>query len=180
MKARSLLAVSVAALALAMTGPAAASANRGATASAVRGVTVSDTVSDTERRTRALVAAFEHEDVAAVSAMLRDDSTFAIPLSFTGRKEDAARFTGRAEVLGYVKSAFATMGRIDFVDVKVSVIAGGKTSFVEAEGDFTTADGRPYRNVYVYRFDWRGGRMANGLEYANPITFCNTFSAPGC
>ncbi|TMR10215.1 hypothetical protein ETD86_40550 [Nonomuraea turkmeniaca] len=135
----------------------------------------------TERRTAAILNAFEREDLAAVSALLDPNATLTIPLSFTGRKEDAARFTGKEQVLGYVKNALAAFGRIDFVNVNVTVSEEGNTSFVQADGDFTTADGRSYRNVYVYAFEWRNGRMVRGAEYANPVTFCATFPAtPGC
>jgi ketosteroid isomerase-like protein len=80
--------------------------------------------------------------------------------------------------MGYFGTVFAGMGRIEFTDVRVSVAAGGRTSFVQADGDFTTADGRPYRNVYVLRFDWRGGRIVGGEEYSNPVTFSESFGRP--
>lgn len=44
----------------------------------------------------------------------------------------------------------------------------------------TTADGGPYQNVYVFRIDWQGGRAIAIEEYANPRTFCQTFSNPQC
>ncbi|WP_460523375.1 nuclear transport factor 2 family protein [Flindersiella endophytica] len=47
---------------------------------------------------------------------------------------------------------------------------GSASTFVQTNGDFQTRDGRPYRNVYVFRFDWRGGRMKAWEEYANPVT----------
>ncbi|GAA5074372.1 hypothetical protein GCM10023259_076070 [Thermocatellispora tengchongensis] len=134
----------------------------------------------TERRTQALISAFERKDFEAVSAMFTADSVFTIPLALNGKREDAARFTGKDEVMGYVRNAFSMMGKIDFVNVRVSVTGNGKESFVQADGELTTADGRPYRNVYVYHFQWRDGRVTKAAEYANPITFCDTFGAPGC
>ncbi|MDX3107530.1 nuclear transport factor 2 family protein [Nonomuraea angiospora] len=166
MRTRNILALAIALFALAASFPASASA--------------SSRAQDTEQRTKALILAFERKDLQAVSALFDADATLTLPLSFTGRREDAAHFTGKTEALAYVKNAFTIMGRIDFVNVKVSVSADGKESFVQANGDFTTADGRPYQNVYVYHFEWRGGRVVKGLEYGNPVTFCNTFGAPGC
>lgn len=58
--------------------------------------------------------------------------------------------------------------------------ADGTTSISEAKGDFVTADGRPYRNVYVFRLDWHHGRVTAGVEYANPATICATFALPDC
>jgi ketosteroid isomerase-like protein len=169
-----MLAAVTAALAFAATTSAASASGP------VRGSGDGSSAHDIEGRTRAFISAIERKDLAAVSALLDSDSTLTLPLSFSGRHEDAARFTGQVEVLEYVKSAFTIMGRIDFVNVRVSVTADGKSSFVQADGNFTTADGRPYANVYVYHFEWRDGRMVKGAEYANPVTFCDTFGAPGC
>lgn len=168
-----MLAAITVALALATTDAASASGS-------VRGSGHGSGTHGTEGRTRAFLSAIERKDLAAVSALLDSDSTLTLPLSFSGRQEDAARFTGKTEVLEYVRNAFTIMGRIDFVNVKVSVTADGKASFVQADGNFTTADGRPYNNVYIYHFEWRDGRMVKGAEYANPVTFCDTFGAPGC
>ena len=136
----------------------------------------------TEQRTRAFLRAFEGEDLRAVAAMLSPEVTLTMPITFSGAQEPDTVFVGREQVLGYFESVFATMRRIDFVDVRVSIVTGGRTSFVEAKGDLSSVDGRPYRNVYVFRFDWLpDGRIAGGAEYANPITYCQTFpESPAC
>lgn len=134
----------------------------------------------TAGRTHALLDALEREDLPAVAAMTDQRVTLTVPLSFSGAQEPAGRFVGREQVLGYVDSVFTNMATIDFVDVRVSVTAGGKTSFVQANGQFTAADGRPYPNVYVFRYDWSGGRVTRIEEYANPVTFCKTFGHPDC
>jgi ketosteroid isomerase-like protein len=67
------------------------------------------------------------------------------------------------------------------VDLRVSSTADGRSSFVQFDGDFRTADGRPYRNVYIWRLDWHRGQLTTLEEYANPITYCQTFpGTPGC
>jgi hypothetical protein len=49
-------------------------------------------------------------------------------------------------------------------------------SFVEADGDFTAADGRPYPNVYVFRLEWTpDGRILRADDYYNPVTVCKNF-----
>lgn len=122
----------------------------------------------TEARTRALLAALEREDLPAVDAMIDPQVALTIPLSFSGAQEPAGVFDGKQQVLGYARGVFSNMGTIDFTDVRISVTDAGKTSFVQANGNFVTADGRPYRNVYVYRFDWNDGRIVRVEEYANP------------
>lgn len=134
----------------------------------------------TEAQTRALLAAFERKDIDAISARIDRNATLTIPLSFTGAPEPAGHFANKAEILGYVDGVMANFQRIEFTDLRVSVTDNGRTSFAQANGDFLTADGRSYRNVYIYRFDWKNGRMVRTEEYANPITLCNTFEHLNC
>jgi ketosteroid isomerase-like protein len=62
-----------------------------------------------------------------------------------------------------------------FIDRRITASASRATTFVQARGDFVTADGRPYQNVYVFRFDWRNGKIMSWEEYANPMTIIRTF-----
>lgn len=134
----------------------------------------------TAARTHAFLAALERKDLRTVAAMTGERATLTVSLSFSGAQEPAGRFTGKDEVLGYVRGVFTTMAVVDFTDERVSVTGDGRTSFVQANGRFTAADGRPYHNVYVFRYDWRDGRIAGVEEYANPVTFCTTFGHPDC
>jgi ketosteroid isomerase-like protein len=134
----------------------------------------------TAARTHAFLAALEREDIAAVQALIDPGATLTHAMALSGDRDDAARFEGRDQVLGYIRGVFAIMGRVDFTGVRVTVSGDGRTSFAQAEGDFLTADGRPYENVYLFRFDWRNGRVLSTTEYANPVTFCETFDSPDC
>jgi ketosteroid isomerase-like protein len=62
-----------------------------------------------------------------------------------------------------------------FIDRRITAAADRATTFVQARGDFVTADGRPYQNVYVFRFDWSDGKIVSWEEYANPITIIRAF-----
>ncbi|MEX5632485.1 nuclear transport factor 2 family protein [Parafrankia sp. FMc2] len=132
----------------------------------------------TAAATRGFLDAFERRDLDTITNLLTDQVTLVQPMSFTGAPEPAIRFSGRDEVIGYFRQVFAAMGRISFVDERITVGAGGDTVFVQANGDFTGADGGPYRNVYLFRFDWRDGRLVSGEEYANPIIFARRFNFP--
>ncbi|MFC7101106.1 nuclear transport factor 2 family protein [Nonomuraea rubra] len=126
------------------------------------------------------MAAFERKDLKAISARIDEKATFTIPLSFSGGPEPADHFVGKKQILGYVTNVLTNFQKIRFTDMRISVTEHGNTSFVQANGDFTTADNRSYRNVYVYRFDWKNGRMVHTDEYANPVTLCNTFTNLAC
>ena len=134
----------------------------------------------TLRSTHALLAALEEKDLQAISALTDQRASLTNTLPLSGIREEAVTFEGKEQILGYIQQVFTMMGDIAFSDVQVTVSADGRTSFVQANGDFTTADGRPYRNVYMFRYDWRDGRMVKALEYANPVTFCKTFGLPDC
>ncbi|RIQ34867.1 nuclear transport factor 2 family protein [Jiangella rhizosphaerae] len=133
----------------------------------------------TERRTNRFLAAFEREDAGAVRALLDPGVTFVNRMPLSGDRDDAVVLAGREAVMGYFQQV-AQMGTIDFVGPDVTVAAGGGTSFAEADGDFVSADGRPYENVYAFRFDWRDGRIVAGTEYASPLTFGQTFPIEAC
>ena len=137
--------------------------------------------SPTEKRTLAFLDAIEREDLAAAAGFPHPDMVLTHPFSLSGNQEPDAVFTGRDQVLDYLRGLFAGMSRIAFDDIRVSVTEGGTVSFVETRGDFTTADGRPYRNVYVLRLEWTpGGRLLRADEYYNPVIACQTFDNPAC
>lgn len=72
-------------------------------------------------------------------------------------------------------SISALMKSARFIDRRITASADAGTTFVQARGDFVTTDGRPYQNVYVFRFDWRDGKIVSWEEYANPLTIIGTF-----
>lgn len=121
----------------------------------------------------------EQKDTEAVAAALHPQVTLTHPLALSGKRDDAARWQGREQVLGYIGQAFRMIERIRFTNRRVSITADG-TAFIQADGEMATADGRPYQNVYIFRIDWHGGRAIAIEEYANPLTFCQTFNNPLC
>jgi ketosteroid isomerase-like protein len=116
----------------------------------------------------------EAGDRAGVADMLDDHIVWSARMS-AGPADDNAPARGREEF----GSRLGAIGRLvksaRFVDRRITASADEPTTFVQANGDFVTADGRPYRNVYVFRFDWRDGKIASWEEYANPITIIRTF-----
>ena len=133
------------------------------------------TQADAVGQTRALLSALEGKDLPTIADLLDRQATLTLPLSFSGAPEPAVHFTGKDQVLGYLTGVFTTMGSIHFTDLRLSVTADGGTTFVQAKGDFTTADGRPYHNVYIFRYNWNDGHLVSIEEYGNPVTFTATF-----
>jgi len=117
----------------------------------------------------------EAGDRAGVGRMLHPDVVWSALMTASGEAGDAERAEGLAAFQNRVNSIAALHRSARFADRRVTTSADGLTTFVQTQGDFRTTDGRPYRNVYVFRFDWRDGRIVSWEEYANPITILRTF-----
>lgn len=117
----------------------------------------------------------EAGDRKEVSEMLSARVTWTTPMTATGILDDADRIQGMEAFESRLSTIEAMMQSARFVDRRVTTSADGTTTFVQTRGDFRTADGRPYRNVYVFRFDWQDGKLVTCEEYANPITILRAF-----
>jgi len=119
----------------------------------------------------------ERRDHTAVAAMLTPDAQWVFRLSVDGSPEPAIA-DGRDQVVARIAEIAGLLSEVRFTDRRITD-AGTGTVFVQTDGDFRTSDGRPYRNVYVFRLDWRDGRLASWEEYNNPVTITRTFAMEG-
>jgi ketosteroid isomerase-like protein len=113
-------------------------------------------------------------DRAAIAGVLDDQVVWSAPMSAGGGPASAPA-RGRAAFGSRLSSISGLMRSAKFIDRRITSSADEATTFVQARGDFVTADGRPYQNVYVFRFDWRDGKIVSWEEYANPVTILRTF-----
>jgi ketosteroid isomerase-like protein len=116
----------------------------------------------------------ETGDRASMAEMLDDQVVWSAPMS-VGGDGDGEPARGREAFGSRLGSISTLMRSAKFTDRRITASADATTTFVQTKGDFVTADGRPYRNVYVFRFDWRDGKIVSWEEYANPITIIQTF-----
>jgi ketosteroid isomerase-like protein len=126
-----------------------------------------------EERTRRFLAAVAEQDFATLAELFDPDTTVVNRITLDGSQEPRLAHRGREEAVAYFRQITELMPRRELRDLRLT--AAGDTVFVQFDGDFRTADDRPYRNVYVFRFDWRDGLLVSLEEYGNPITFINTF-----
>ena len=136
----------------------------------------------TADRTRRWFAALEQKDLATLDAMLDQSANLTIATSFSGDLGPATHVVGKPQVHEYLSDAFVLFGTIDYLDERMTIAVDGKTAFLEANGNFTGADGRLYQSVYVERLDFNdGGLITRFVEYINPVAFCRAFADyPGC
>lgn len=111
-------------------------------------------------------------------ALMTDDIEISLPFSESGRVEAGQFrvFNGKAEVRRFFDSVFALEKESRGLgDAEVTVSADGQRVFVEGFGNLTMANGRPYNNRYVFRFDLVHGRIRELREYYNPIVAARAF-----
>jgi ketosteroid isomerase-like protein len=116
----------------------------------------------------------EAGDQAGIAEMLDDQVVWSAPMSFSGAG-DGEPARGRKAFGSRLGSIMGLMRSARFIDRRITASADEITTFVQAKGDFVTTDGRPYQNVYVFRFDWRDGKIVSWEEYANPVTIIRAF-----
>lgn len=125
-----------------------------------------------ESGTTRFMNALERQDLDAVAELLAPDVTWTLRMTMDGSQRPSL-VQGREQVTAKLREITSQFDRVAFTDQRVSLVEGGTTAFVQVNGDFHTVDGRAYRNVYVFRFDWRDGKMSAWEEYANPVTIRN-------
>jgi ketosteroid isomerase-like protein len=125
-------------------------------------------------QTNRFLDALEAADQAGIAGILDDQVVWSTPMSLGGAG-DGEPARGREAFASRLAAISALMRSARFTDRRITASADSATTFVQATGDFVTAGGRPYQNVYVFRFDWRDGKIISWEEYANPVTIIRAF-----
>ena len=134
-----------------------------------------------KKSVRSFFRAIALADMAALAAAITEDIIYEMPFSESGSTEAGAyrRFVGQDEVLAFWRmTSAAGLSVAPAEDVELSVLADGSRLFIEQRGNMTTADGKSYRNRYVFRFDVRAGLVCHVREYINPIISAYAFARP--
>jgi|GEM_PF-810735 len=118
------------------------------------------------------------KDLDALETILADDIVIELPFNESGRNEEGGfrRYEGMQEVRGFWTAAFKAEGKSHgMTDVEITINADGSLVFIEGRGNLTMANGKSYRNRYVFRFLIENGRIRHVREYYNPITSAAAF-----
>jgi ketosteroid isomerase-like protein len=134
---------------------------------------------DSRSTVETLFAALESGDLDMIRPHLAADVVEVIPFAPNGRPEPFGVFTGKDAVLKYLENIVRAFSRRALTDLALYATGDGGTVFAEATGDLIQAGtGTPYRNVYVFKFTFRDGKIAHIAEYANPVTFAKLTGMP--
>lgn len=136
---------------------------------------------DNVRTAEVLLAALEHEDLEAIVSRLDPEVVLVLPLAPDGDNTpgNVDRFAGREAVRSALWRNFIAYKRIAFVDEVITPSADGRVIFMEAQGQFETLHGRPYRNVYLIKMVFNEvGAVILIEEWTNPVTASMTWGFP--
>jgi ketosteroid isomerase-like protein len=123
--------------------------------------------------------ALQSHNNSGIETLLDSDAVVTVATSFDGSQEPPFEFAGKEAAFGYLGSIGANFSQVAFSERRIHVVAGGGTVFVEAKGDLIVrSSGKPYRNVYVFKFTFDHGSITGLTEYGNPVTFAKAFDLP--
>ncbi len=128
---------------------------------------------------KAFYAAKERRDLDATVQLFADDIVYRFPLNASGEPTPWFVYEGKAATTEYQRGVLTRFSRLRMVDPEYTVSDNGERVFVTTKGDYVQEEGqRPYRNVYVFRFEIQDGRIQRVDEYANPVTYAQLAGLP--
>jgi ketosteroid isomerase-like protein len=126
------------------------------------------------------LAALQRQDVEALGALVTDDFVLEVPFDAAGTNDprNALSWHGREDYLTNYCAIFPRIAVHRINDIIVRPTTDPDIVYAEAMGDMTLVDGTPYKNLYVFRFDFRAGKIRGLKEFCNPVTAAIAFRRP--
>ena len=123
-------------------------------------------------------AAKQRHDLDATMALFSEDAVYIFPLPASGKQENWFTYKGKEAVTKYQGQVLERFKQIKMLEPRYFVTSDGSNVFVESRGDYIAQDGTAYKNVYIFKFVIRDGKIAEGYEYANPVTYAKLAGLP--
>lgn len=128
----------------------------------------------------AYLTALQAKDIDAMLALLAPEFTLEIPCNLSGTNDRSDSWTGVDNARPNYLQAFEMIEVLRYADVEITQAADPTIAFLEGRGVIRMANGNPYRNQYVFRFDvdLGSGKIVRAREYVNPVTFAVAMHQP--
>ena len=124
---------------------------------------------------REYLRALQAKDKAAILAILADDFQLVVPCALSGVNDyGIATWSGRTGPNGAdinLDKTFKQIEPICYPSLEFTAGANADIAFAEGLGEMRMVTNRPYRNMYIFRFDSAAGKLKRIREYVNPITW---------
>jgi ketosteroid isomerase-like protein len=138
----------------------------------------SQPLSPAERLAKAYLVALQAHDKPGMLSILADDFVLEVPMNVSGTNDLSDSWRGMDAASANFDIAFTVIELTRLTDLEITPGQNENVAFAEARGEMRMANGRPYRNRYVFRFDVADGKIKRVREYANPITAAIAFGIP--
>ncbi len=127
---------------------------------------------------KAYLVAQQAHDKPGILSLLADDFVLEVPLNVSGTNDLSESWQGLDAASANFDIAFREIEISTLTDIEITPGRDENIAFAEARGMMRMADGRPYRNTYIFRFDVAGGKIKRVREYTNPVTGAIAFGIP--
>jgi len=126
----------------------------------------------------AYLVALQAKDKEAILSIVTDDFELEVPLNVSGTNDLSDSWRGLKAASAGWDDAFRRTEVLRYTDIEIVAGEGANVAFAEGRGVMKMANGRPYPNRYVFRFDVENGKIRRIREYANPVTAAIAFGLP--
>lgn len=128
----------------------------------------------------AYLTALQAKDMDAMLALLAPDFMLEIPCNLSGSNDLSDSWRGFENAEPNYAQAFRMIEVLQYADVEITQAADPAIAFLEGRGVMRMANGNPYNNRYVFRFDvdLGSGKIRRAREYVNPVTFAVAMHQP--
>lgn len=122
--------------------------------------------------------AIQAKDKDAILSIISDDFILEVPYNISGTNDFSDNWVGVDMVSDNFDKTWKNIEVVKYAEIRVTAGNDPDIAFAETLGNMKLANGRPYRNRYVFRFDTEGGKIKRLREYANPVTSALAFGVP--
>ena len=134
-----------------------------------------ETSENTGKTSKEVVEAFfstkEKRDLLGLTALFADNIVYTFPLPASGAQENWFVYDGKDATVEYQRKTLDAFSQLKMRDMQITVGEDGVTVFVESRGDYVSKEGKPYKNLYIFKFVLEAGKIVKTFEYANPVTY---------
>ena len=134
--------------------------------------------STAEELGREYLRALQAKDKQAIFAIIADDFILEVPLNVSGTNDFSDSWRGLEAANANYDTTFRIIEDLVYVELEFTPGRDPNVAFAEGLGVMTMANGRPYRNRYIFRFEARDGKLSRIREYTNPVTSAVAFGLP--
>jgi ketosteroid isomerase-like protein len=135
-------------------------------------------LSAAEELAHAYLVALQAKDKKAILSLLADDFSLVVPCTLSGSNDLSDSWHGLEAASANYDLTFRVIEVLKYTDIEITPGRDANVAFVEGRGIMKMANGRPYGNRYVFRFDVEGGKIKRIREYTNPVTAAIAFGMP--